>query len=130
MDGSDREGVEGTDGIRMIAGNLASDGSARLPATAKSMRTGDGKVLVSLDDASDIVRIARFIRDYRGPGLNEGQGADAMRGLAALLDPDQEVPAEQAAAARDVLGSIAAGTLSGAAPELQPAAVSLLKHFA
>ena len=100
MDGSDREGVEGADGIRMIAGSLASNGFARLPATAKSMRTGDGKVLVSLEAASDIVRIARFMRDYRGPGLSEGQSADAMRGLAALLDPDQEVSAGQAAAAR------------------------------
>lgn len=130
MDGSDREGAEGTDEVRMIAGGLASGGFARLPATAKSMRTDDGRVLVSLNDASDIVNIARFLRDYRGPGLNEALGADAMRGLAALLDPNQEVPPEQAVAARDILGSIAAGTLSGAAPGLQPAAVSLLKHFA
>lgn len=130
MDGSDREGAEETDGIRMIVGSLASGGFAQLPATAKSMRTEDGRVLVSLNDASDIVRIARFMRDYRGPGLNEALGEDAMKGLAALLDPNQEVSAKHAAAARDILGSIAAGTLSGAAPELQPAAVSLLKHFA
>lgn len=121
MEGSDREGADGIETARVIVGGAG--------AVSPGLRTADGYELVSLDDASDIVRVARFMRDYEGPGLDEECGVEAMKGLAALLDPRQQPSESQKVAVCDVLGSIAFGTLSAAAPELCPAAVSLLKHF-
>lgn len=121
MEESDREGADGIETARMIVGGAG----APLPA----LRTADGYELVSLDDASDIVRVARFMRDYEGPGLDAECGVEAMKGLAALLDPRQQPSEDQKTAVRDILGSIAFGTLSAAAPELCPSAISLLKHF-
>lgn len=127
MDGSDRDGAGEIEAVRVIVGGQTASSPGM---TARGMHTADGLDLVSIDDATDIVAVARFLRDYRGPGLDGGSAAQATEGLAALLHPQQSPSEEQRAMACDVLGSIASGTLSAAAPALRPAAVSLLRHFA
>ncbi len=129
MERSGREGSDRIDASRMIFGDSEGGSPKGFGFRNERLRATDGSELVSLNDASDIMEVARFMRDYEGPGLDAETSIEAMKGLAALLHPHRQPTEGQRRAARDVLGSIVSGTLSSAAPELRPFALSLLKHF-